>query len=193
MTEPQSDAPPDIRTHRRVLLACREAVHTAFGRPALDAVVARLPEDVRLSTADARGLSEEWLPSEHFLAWHQAVWEGPARRSIEELERWTRTRTDYAFGPVRRALVRLATTSMLAERTPKLWRQDHTHGTLSVDLSDRSATVTLSDHPFTEHLLARTALSEVWRHAISLLGYRDVRKRHWCEHGRFVTRVFWHE
>jgi hypothetical protein len=98
-----------------------------------------------------------------------------------------------SFGRVRRAFLRLATPTLLAQRSTELWRREHTRGALTMDsdVSERAAQITLLDHPFTSTFASRIVTGEIFRYIVSLSRVRNVRESHALHDGALRVRLLW--
>lgn len=113
-------------------------------------------------------ICEDWLPERYALEWLVAVWHGPAQCDYASYMAWLRCLAKLHVGRVRRPLLWLAGPRRLLAHTPTLWRREHSHGHLHVDLQANAAVITLRDHPWTHAPLAYVALAELLRQALLL-------------------------
>jgi hypothetical protein len=146
----------------------RMALLAMWGEGGLRSVSARLPDDVRAATLESIVLPVSWYPVKYTIAWDEAVWDGPVGRDDAAFCAFLDKAIELGFGRMRRFFIRLQSPVRIIERSPEMWRYQHTHGTLAVVARDVGATITLRDHPFTRHPLARRATAEVYRHIASM-------------------------
>jgi hypothetical protein len=86
----------------RVLVPSRAAAVELYGKAGLRDIAARLPADARAALVDTAIITDLWLPERFIIAWHEAVWNGPAHGDEAEFRRYVRTVVDLGFGRVRR-------------------------------------------------------------------------------------------
>jgi hypothetical protein len=188
-------SPPDVQlTKGHVLDAMRLAVLDVFGPAGLADVAPRLSADTRAQTLDAPASTLAWLPERFLVEWNHAVFEGPAKRDDAVFCRVIDRRVDLGFGRVRRTLLGLLGPADVARRGVDLWRRDHTHGTmrLEVDVAARAAQGTVSDHLFCDDPLSGRALAEALRHILQLSrGVRAARETHGPQGKALFIRVAW--
>jgi hypothetical protein len=174
-----------------VIHGFREAARELWGEGALGLVAERLPLATRVATLDHMVLPFEWLPLEHAIAWHDAVWSGPARAEEAELSRFIARSIDLGFGRFKSAFFANVTPARLVERAQELWRYQHTHGEVSVVIDGTTGTVVLRDHPYVGHATSRRVTAETYRHIVTLGGGRDV-KTAWGVSGvTLVVQLSW--
>jgi hypothetical protein len=175
-----------------VFVASRQAAVDLWGQAGLDAIGALLPDDARRDTVESALVAVEWLPERYVLAWHEAVWRGPARTNEAELHRFLHRAIDSQFGRVRRVLLRLIKPTMVAERAAEFWRYEHTHGTMTATQEESGVRVTLRDHPFVGAPLSRMVLAESLRYAMTLTRVREVTGTHHVDRdGALQVRLRW--
>ena len=179
-------------TRGTVWIAFREAAQDMWGDEGFRAIVERLPEDARAAEGTMVS-SLDWYPTRWLLAWLEAALEGPALGSTSVYHGYLARTVDLSFGRVRRALLKIATPPLLAQRAADLWRHDHSHGAIVIErLEDRVLSGTLSDHPFTETPLGRASITEVLRVLLSLARARNVRASHQLDSdARLAIRFTW--
>ena len=154
----------------------RAALVDLWGDPGLARLATLLPLPTRAATVDALVLPFEWLPLEHVVAWHEALWAGPCAGDEHELARLVARSMELGLGRFKSAFFTGITAERLVARAPELWRWQHTHGELSVAASDASsATVLLRDHPYVDQPTSRRVTAEAYRCIVALTGARDVR------------------
>jgi hypothetical protein len=190
---PRPEAPAEPFVNGNVVHGFREAALDLWGKAGLDEIAARLPPDARTETIDSIVLPVSWYPVRFSTAWHQAIWEGPARRDAAELARFVARSVDMGFGRFKRTLLSFATPEMLLSRAPELWRYQHTHGTLEGAWEgDGGARMTLRDHPYVTHPVSARLQANALAH-IASLGFRarPARESHAVEAGALVIRLTW--
>jgi hypothetical protein len=172
-----TNPPPSGDPYARgsVIHGFRAAVLDLGGEDALRQVADRLPVTTRLATIDQIVLPFEWVPIEHAVAWHDAIWSGPARSDERELGRLVSRSIELGFGRFKSAFFSGITPDRLVERAPELWRWQHTHGELSATVDGGTGVVVLRDHPYVEHPASRRVTAESYRHIVTMVGGRDVR------------------
>src|SRR5579871_4461221 len=111
-----------------VLHAMRLAVIDMWGQAGLADVAARVSSDTRVQTAETGVSPLAWVPERFLVEWHDAVWNGPAKRDDDALRRTVDRRIQFGFGRVRKALLGLVGPVGVIRRAGELWRHDHTHG-----------------------------------------------------------------
>jgi hypothetical protein len=169
--------PPSTRG--TILIGWRAAALDRWGDDGLATLAAHLPADTRARTIDAVVGAQEWFLTSDLMAWHAAVFDGPARKNETEYRAFIGDSVDRGFWRVQRLLLKIATPSVLIERSAKLWRHYHTHGTLEITKSgEREVTGTLHDHPFATSALSRLTLTEALRHMMSMARAKNVRETH---------------
>ena len=84
-----------------------------WGQSGRDAVAALLPPEVRERTASMRPLPD-WIPLDDLIAWHVAVWNGPANHDEAVFTEHIRKTVDQGFGRVKRVLLSMATSTRRA-------------------------------------------------------------------------------
>jgi hypothetical protein len=162
-----------------IVASVAPAVRSLWGDDALEAVLARLPEETRTATTGPALNSLEWYPTRFLLHYDRAIFEGPAGRDETAFRSYLQRRVDLGFGRFRRTFLRFASPERLAQRASELWRNDQTHGELKVEtISAEGARLTLRGHPYTTNPISRLAFSEVLRHILSLTRVRNVRETH---------------
>ncbi len=179
-------------TRGTVWFAFREAAEHVWGEDGLRSILERLPEDARAAEgALVGGLG--WVPTRWLLAWLEGTFDGPAERDEAAYQAYLDCTLDLSFGRIRRALLKIATPPLLAQRAADLWRHDHSHGTIVIErLENRVLQGTLADHPFTETPLGRASITEVLRYLLSLARARNVRASHQLDPAaRLAIRFTW--
>jgi hypothetical protein len=180
------------RTKGIVLHAMRAAVLDLFGEAGLSDVAARVSADCRAQTVVAPASPLAWLPERYLVEWHQASWDGPAKRDDHTFCKIVNRRLDFGFGRIRRALLGLVGPEGVIRRAGELWKHDHTHGTFVVESEGKSATGLLSDHAYCESPIARRALAETFRYIVQLSrGVKHAEEAHALQGKSVFIRITW--
>src|SRR5580658_6754549 len=146
---PTTPPPPGEPCARgSVLHGFRAAAVDLWGNTGLDQVATRLPLSTRLATIEQIVLPFEWVPIEHVVAWHDALWAGPARADEQELARFIGRSIELGLGRFKSAFFSGITPERLIERSQDLWRSQHTHGDLTVAVEGTNGTVVLRNHAY---------------------------------------------
>jgi hypothetical protein len=181
-------------TRGTILHSTAQAVREIWGDEGLRDIAERLPADTRAATTGPEFNALSWYPSRYVIDWDTAKMAGPARGDEEAFRRSVDRGTDLGFGRIRRAFLSFATPVLLANKAAELWRHDHTHGTLTVDSTNRAegrARVTLVGHPFVGAPVSRSAFAEVLRYILSLSRARNVRETHALTGEALVVALTW--
>jgi hypothetical protein len=179
-----------------VIHGFRAACVDLWGEDSLRQLAGHLPLETRVATLDAIVLPFEWVGIRHVIAWHEALWNGPARADERELARLVSRAIELGFGRVKAAFLAGVTPEKLRDRAPELWRYQHTHGALAIEVEGARATVVLRDHPYVDHPSSRRVTAESYRHMVTVVGGRDVRAA-WGTEGTgggtraLVVRLSW--
>ena len=182
------------RSRGTILIGFHDAALELWGRDGVAAIAARLPPDVRADTIATVLRSSEWFPTRHVVAWHDAVFSGPAQSNETTYRAFVDRSMDLGFWRVQRLLLKIATPAILIERSAKLWRHLHTHGTLAIDATSEphTAKVTLRDHPFVNFPCSRMSFAEGLRYVVSMARANNVRETHAQGAGTTMNlRVTW--
>jgi hypothetical protein len=174
-----------------VIHGFRAAALELWGDGALGLVGERLPMATRVATLDTLVLPFEWFPLEHAVAWHDAVWSGPARADEGELSHFIARSIDLGFGRFKSAFFASVTPERLVDRAQELWRYQHTHGEVSVAIDGTTGTVVLKDHPYVGHATSRRVTAETYRHLVTLAGGRDVKTAYGVSGMNLVVQLSW--
>ncbi len=172
-TVPPSSGEPHARGS--VIHGFRAALVDLWGEEALASLAARLPLETRVATIDDMVLPFEWVPLEHVIAWHDALWTGPCAVDEHALARLVGRSIELGFGRFKSAFFTNVTPDRLVARAPELWRWQHTHGELSAVVDGESGVVTLKDHPYVEEPTSRRITAESYRYIVTMAGGHDVR------------------
>ena len=162
-----------------------------WGATGYQSISELLPPDVRERTASMRPLPN-WVPLDDLIAWHLAVWNGPAKRNEAVFTEHVRKTVDQGFGRVKRLLLSMATPQTLAPRVVALWSDEYSTGHLEAGSIERgSITLTLHDHPYVQNPLMRGVISEVFRYVVSLTNVDSVSSVHTVRDGALVVVLRW--
>ncbi|HKU41937.1 MAG TPA: hypothetical protein VJR89_27455 [Polyangiales bacterium] len=185
-------ATPDAPlVHKKSLIGVRAACEHMWGASGVQAIAESLPADVRERTAGLRPLPE-WIPLGDLIAWHAAIWNGPANQDEKLMLDHARRTIDQGFGRVKRALISIATAHTLAPRVAALWNDEYTTGSLTVaSLQPKSVTLVLRDHPYVEDPLMRMVIAEAFRHVLSLTRTKNVSSIHLVTQGSLKVVLSW--
>ncbi len=167
-----------------------DAAKQQFGDEATAAVVQAMPEDVQKTISDI-STAMSWIPVENLITWTFGVWEGPAERSRDTMVEYTRRQVDLGFGRVRRALLTMVSPKMLLNRAPELWDRDNRGGRVTVEVDDKQAVWTLSDHPYCETPHARASMAEVLIYCIEMTRAKNVSGTHGLYLGSLRVTLRW--
>lgn len=150
-----------------------------------------LPADVRERTAGMRPLPD-WIALDDLIAWHVAVWNGPAKRDEAIMTRHIHATVDQGFGRVKRLLLSVATPHTLAPRVVALWRDEYSTGRLEASaIEARSVHLTLHDHPYVDLPLMRFVIAEVFRYVLGLTHAKNVTAVHAVRESSLVVVLRW--
>jgi hypothetical protein len=174
-----------------VIHGFRAAALDLWGEGALGLVGERLPLATRVATLDQMVLPFEWLPLEHVVAWHDAVWSGPARADEGQLARFIGRSIDLGFGRFKSAFFSGVTPERLVDRAQELWRYQHSQGEVTVAIDGTTGTVMLRDHPYVGHAASRRVTAESYRHIVTLAGGRDVKTAWGVSGATLVVQLSW--
>jgi len=177
--------------HRKSLIGFRTACEQMWGRTGYDSLCRDLPADVRERTAGMLPLPE-WNALEDLIAWHVAVWNGPARRDEEVMTQHIHATVDQGFGRVKRSLLRVSTPQTLTPRVVGLWREEYSTGHLEASLLEpQSVHLTLREHPYVDIPLMRFVITEVFRYIVSLTQAKHVSASHGVRESALVIVLRW--
>ena len=158
----------ESRTRRRTVVGMRTAIEEMFGPSGLEAAQALLPEESLVALFHPRHVGQTWIAECHLTALVDAVFAGPCGRNRLKLRDWSRLQIMQGFGRVKAAMLRVVTPEILATRAAALWKDEHSHGALAATLpSPRTAVLTLADHEYVDHALARVVFAESMRTVVA--------------------------
>jgi hypothetical protein len=177
--------------HRKNLIGFRAACEQMWGPMGYEAIRANLPAAVSERTAGIRPLAD-WIPLDDLIAWHEAVWNGPARRDERTMTQHVHASVDQGFGRVKRVLLSMSTPHSLAPRVAVLWRDEYSTGRLeATSIEARSVLLTLGDHPYVDIPLMRYVIAEVFRYVVCMAGVEDVVASHSVQGASLAVVVRW--
>ncbi len=176
---------------RKSLIGFRAACEQMWGPAGLASIVDALPPEVRDRTAGTRPL-EKWHAVEDLIAWHRAVWNGPAHRDERVFTQHIHATVDKGFGRVKRFLLSVSTPRSLAPRVAALWRDEYSTGRLVATFPEELAVqLTLSDHPYVDDVLMRFVISEVFRYVMSMTRVKKVSVSYGIRDAALVVGLRW--
>lgn len=176
---------------KKSLIGFRTACEQMWGETGARETIDALPSDVRERTGGIRPLPD-WIPLGDLIAWHEAVWDGQAKRDQKVMLAHAHRTVDQGFGRVKRAVISLANAATLAPRVAALWNDEYSTGTLTAAaLEPRSTTLVLSDHPYVHHELMRMIITEVFRYVLSLTRTKNVSATHLVSGNRLLVALNW--
>jgi hypothetical protein len=176
---------------RKSLIGFREACEQLWGRAGYERICEALPADVRERTAGLRPLVK-WIPVDDLIAWHRAVWNGPAAHDEKVMIQHTHATVDRGFGRVKKFFLNMATPRTLAPRVAALWRDEYSTGRLEATfVDDQAVQLKLSGHPFVDDPLMRFVISEVFRYVLSMTRVKRVSGSHAVLASSLVVFLGW--
>jgi hypothetical protein len=176
---------------RKSLIGFRAACEQLWGAPGLAAIRDALPPDVRERTGGARPL-DKWNTVDDLIAWHKAVWNGPARRSERAFTPHIHATVDRGFGRVKKFLLSISTPRSLVRRVAALWRDEYSTGHLHATFPEEGVVqLTLTDHPYVDDPLMRFVISEVFRYIVSMTRVRKVSVAYGVRDSALVVTLRW--
>jgi hypothetical protein len=169
-----------------------DAVKEVWGDPGWAELREHLPPSARRALCDGIVLPMGWYPETYFESCCEIVWQRLARKDDVAFFRFVHRSVDTGWTIFHRALMRLATPQRLARRAPDLWRHDHTHGELLVDLRENSGTVRIRGCPYPRESIVRHGQAEALRYILSHARVRAVRAtRHADTADEFAVTLDW--
>ncbi len=177
--------------HRKSLIGFRAACEQMWGPMGYEAIRSALPADVSDRTAGMRPLPD-WVPLHDLIAWHEAVWNGPARREEKIMTQHIRATVDQGFGRVKRVLLSMSTPHTIAPRVAALWRDEYSTGSLeAASLEEKRVQLVLSDHPYVHIPLMRYVIAEVFHYVLGMTHVEDVVSTHAVQGSSLVVGLRW--
>ncbi|MGO8999363.1 MAG: hypothetical protein ACLQVI_39055 [Polyangiaceae bacterium] len=191
--QPPSTAPADVPCARGTLLA--GAVASAaklWGDDGLAALRERLDADARRALLDDIILPVSWYPETYFEACNEIVWSALARGDDEAFDAYVRGSIDHLWSRLHRVIMGLTTPPRLARRAPDMWRHDHTHGSLEVELRESEGTVRVRGYPYARTGIMGRGQTEALRYILSHARVKTVRATHELDdQGNFTAILAW--
>lgn len=188
---PSRPPPASAFVHKKSLIGFRSACEQMWGAAGYGAIRAALPADVSERTAGLLPLPD-WVPLDDLIAWHMAVWNGPARRDEAIMTEHIHATVDQGFGRVKRFLISVSTPQSLAARVVSLWRDEYSTGRLeAASIEDHSVQLVLRDHAYVEIPLMRYVIAEVFRYIVSLTKAENVTAVHTVREGSLLVVLRW--
>lgn len=185
-------APAEVPQARGTLVAgALAAVRAMWEEEGIARLGGLLEPEVRHALLDAIVLPVGWYPEPYFESLCHAVWNGLAARDDALFQSFIHGSIDSVWGRVHRVLMGLATPGLLARRAPELWRHDHSHGELSVELRDRSGTIRIARYPYIRADLMAHAQAESLRYILSHARVREVRVSHVLQDDVLSVKLDW--
>jgi serine/threonine-protein kinase len=179
---------------RRIFVnAAKRAAVLLWGEDGLNEIAQALDDDTREEFFRTMSV-EDQIACRHVINWCFAAWEGPAKQNKAKMSEYVDRIFDFGFGVIRRAVLRLADPAVLVPRLPGFWKEDYSSGELTsvVDPDGRSATIHVSDHPFTETPHGRASVAEGYRYAFSQTRAKEVTESHGlAKPGVLMFRLRW--
>jgi hypothetical protein len=186
-------APTGVPQARGTLLAgAVGAVAKLWGDQGIREVRARISAEAALALCDRIVLPVAWYPEPIMREWCEAVWHGPAQEEAAVFATFVHRSVDHGWRWTHRAIIRLATPRAMARRAPAIWRHDHTHGVMSVELGESMATVRVVDYPQQDSLIMRRGHAESLRYIMTLARFGNVRASQAVDaDGAYVATLRW--
>jgi hypothetical protein len=172
-----------------VIVGLKAAVADLWGKEGLAEVAARLPPEVKSETIDEIVMPTVWHPLGWVIAWHDAVWEGPAESQEAALCRFVDRSIELGFGRVQKIIMSFADAKTILNRASALWRHQHSHGTLTAEFAAGGAIVTLRDHPYIGRPVSGLITAEMVRYIAQRSRLGRARETHAVEEGALVIRL----
>jgi hypothetical protein len=193
----QTIAPPraaasEMLARGSILAAFRQATLQLWGEAALSAVALSLPDDVREQTVERTVSEAGWYPERFVIGWYEALWRGPCDAARDKFVEVLNRMMDFGFGRLQKARIALERPSAVLIRAGELWRQDHSHGDLTVETGEGAARMRLANHPYAENPLSCLAIAEVYRYCVALCRAKGVLETHYRDAtGALIVRIRW--
>jgi hypothetical protein len=169
-----SPAEPCVKRH--YLAAFVQAAQERWGDEGLADIRARMPPGEADEAFAPR--PPAWVPERVVIAWCFALWEGRVDRDRARYVAWLHRVMDLSFGRVKRLILGMAAPEKLFVLAEKLWRDDHTHGTLTGECDGKRGVFVLRDHPYNDTPQARATIAESFRYSVQLTRAKNVVETH---------------
>jgi hypothetical protein len=174
------------------VLGALAAVKSLWGEEGTRELREHLPSEARRQLCDEIVLPVGWYPETYFEGCCDVVWRRLAREDEATYATFVHRSVASGWSIVHRALLRLATPQRLARRAPELWRHDHTHGELSVELRETSGTIRIRGYPYVRDSIMHRGQAEALRYILSHARVHDiVARRHPDAGDDFVVTYQW--
>lgn len=168
------------------------AVERLWGADGLAELRRGLDAEARRLLLDDIVLPIAWYPEAHFESCCEVVWATLARRDDAAFFPFVHASVDHMWSRVHRLLVSLTTPQVLARRAPAMWRHDHTHGTMDVELQEQHGTVRVRGYPYARRGVMARGHAESFRHILGHARVKIVRASHELdERGTLVVALSW--
>ena len=190
----RSSAPPGDRPCARGTLVAGAVASVAklWGDAGLSTLREHLPPEARHALLDEIILPVSWYPETYFETCNEIVWTALARGDDAAFDAYIHGSIDHLWSRVHRVLMGLTTPHRLARRAPDMWRHDHTHGDLDVELRESDGTVRVQGYPYARGGIMGRGQTEALRYILSHARVKEVRATHALdEHGNFVAMLSW--
>jgi hypothetical protein len=194
MAGPIASARPQSKgalVRRKSLIGFRSACDAMWGKAGIEQICKELPDDVRDRTAGLQPLPA-WIPLEDLIAWHIAVWNGPAKHDEPTMTRHARLTVDQGFGRVKRVVIAALSPQLLAARVAALWRDEYSTGQLeALAVDENCVQLRLRQHAYVDIPLMRYIISEVYRHVLGMTRARNVTVMHTVRDSELIVSLHW--
>jgi hypothetical protein len=151
------------------------SVQRLWGAAGLDAMKRQFDPPERRVLFEEIALPGAWYAEELTARFRRIVWTDLAGHNETTFAGFVDRSVDHGWGRIHSVLVRLATPRTLAHRAQELWRQDHSHGNVEVEMDDTTARLRLFNHPYLRDPVMRRFQAEAFRYIFSLTRVRDLR------------------
>ncbi|MGH7294026.1 MAG: hypothetical protein ACRELB_03790 [Polyangiaceae bacterium] len=185
--------PVDVPCARGTLVAgALGAVERLWGDAGLAELRRGLDADARRSLFDDIVLPVAWYPEAHFESCCEVVWATLARRDQAAFFAFVHASVDHLWSRVHRLLISLTTPHVLARRAPAMWRHDHTHGTMDVELREQQGSVRVRGYPYARNGVMARGHTESFRHILGHARVKTVLASHELDdQGTLVVALSW--
>jgi hypothetical protein len=175
------------------VVAFRAAALEMWGPTSWDEVLDGLPRDSREALWQGGiVVATGWVAERHMVKLAEAVYQGPAHGSMEVYRNYIQKVIELGFGRVRRLLVQFAHPHTVLRRAPELWRHDHSHGELTIEIEEKSALTVVTHDVLTATQLSRATCAEMFRAVLSLTKAKEVKQEHGLDaDGRLRVLLKW--
>jgi len=163
-----------------------------WGDAGLATLRERLGPDARAALLDEIIMPVSWYPETYFETCNEVVWASLARGDDAAFDAYVRGSIDHLWSRVHRILMGFTTPHRLARRAPDMWRHDHTHGQLDVELRENDGTVRVQGYPYAPGGIMGRGQTEALRYILSHARVKEVRAAHELDaQGTFVATLSW--